>query len=400
MVGTMKREVILSKLKRQIYGGKFLLGIATATGMSAVNAKQGGADLILALNSGKFRQMGRSSLGGYLPFANSNDLVKEFSTKELLPVLDDFPVLFGVNATDPLIKSDELIRYIKEYNFAGVVNYPTVSLIDGKFREALEEEEITFFQEVEFIELAKNNGLFTMGFVTNKKEAEQMDKVGPDIVCIHLGLTEGGNLGAKKMHSFENMLSTIQEICAKLIERKSKSIIMVYGGPINDLTEVRYIYNKFPEIKGYIGGSTFERINSEQILSSQIKSFKDATHTQHDNLTIQILEGIEKYYDYVDFVKKYISENYSTTIYISDLADFTNLSSSYLSDLFKRKVGVSFTEYLIKFRLNKAIELMNSTNLRLVEIASSVGYSDYAQFNKIFKKYMKQSPKKYRESNI
>ncbi|WP_369671131.1 phosphoenolpyruvate hydrolase family protein, partial [Enterococcus faecium] len=119
--------------------------------MSAVNAKQGGADLILALNSGKFRQMGRSSLGGYLPFANSNDLVKEFSTKELLPVLDDFPVLFGVNATDPLIKSDELIRYIKEYNFAGVVNYTTVSLIDGKFREALEEEEITFFQELEFI---------------------------------------------------------------------------------------------------------------------------------------------------------------------------------------------------------------------------------------------------------
>ena len=112
------------------------------------------------------------------------------------------------------------------------------------------------------------------------------------------------------------------------------------------------------------------------------------------------MEGIEKYYDYVDFVKKYISENYSTTIYMSDLADFTNLSPSYLSDLFKRKVGISFTEYLIKFRLNKAIELMNSTNLRLIEIANSVGYSDYAQFNKIFKKYMKQSPKKYRKSNI
>lgn len=202
------------------------------------------------------------------------------------------------------------------------------------------------------------------------------------------------------MRSFENMLSTIQDICLKLKELKSTSIIMVYGGPINDLIEIRYVYNKFPEIKGYIGGSTFERINSEQILSSQIKSFKDATHTQHDNLTIQILEGIEKYYDYVDFVKKYISENYSTTIYMSDLADFTNLSPSYLSDLFKRKVGISFTEYLIKFRLNKAIELMNSTNLRLIEIANSVGYSDYAQFNKIFKKYMKQSPKKYRKSNI
>ena len=104
----MKREAVLNKLNRQIYDGKFLLGVATATGMSAINAKKGGADLILALNSGKFRQMGRSSLGGYLPFANSNELVMDFSTKELLPILGNSPVLFCVNATDPLLDSSEL----------------------------------------------------------------------------------------------------------------------------------------------------------------------------------------------------------------------------------------------------------------------------------------------------
>ncbi|MGX7204577.1 phosphoenolpyruvate hydrolase family protein [Enterococcus pingfangensis] len=396
----MKKQIVLKKLKRQIYEGKYLLGVATATGMSAVNAKNGGADIILALNSGKFRQMGRSSLGGYLPFANSNDLVRDFSTREILPLLENFPVLFGVNTTDPLMDSTGLIKYIYENNFAGIVNYPTISLIDGQFREALEEDGITFNQEIEFIAAAKKFGLFTMGFVTNTHEAEMMDQIRPDILCIHLGLTEGGSLGAKKMRSFENMLMTIQGICALLKKQNSTSIIMVYGGPINDLIEARYIYNKFPEIKGYIGGSTFERINSEQILSSQIKSFKDATHTHHNNLTIQILEGIEKYYDPVDFVKKYISENYSTTIYISELAEFSNLSPSYLSDLFKKKTGISFTEYLIKFRLNKSIELMNSTDLRLVEIATLVGYPDYAQFNKIFKKYIHQSPKNYRESNI
>ncbi|MDT2639399.1 phosphoenolpyruvate hydrolase family protein [Enterococcus dongliensis] len=396
----MKREVVLKKLRRQIYEEKYLLGVATATGMSAANAKNGGADIILALNSGKFRQMGRSSLGGYLPFANSNDLVRNFSTRELLPILENFPVLFGVNATDPLMNVKELLRYVSESGFSGVVNYPTVSLIDGQFREALEENKINFSQEIQFIAEAKKFGLFTMGFVTNNQEAEIMDQIRPDILCIHLGLTEGGNLGAKKMRSFETMLATIQDICTLLNSRKSTSIIMVYGGPINDLTEVRYVYNKFSEIKGYIGGSTFERINSEQILSSQIRSFKDATHTQHNNLTIQILEGIEKYYDYIDFVKKYISENYSTPIYINELAEFTNLSPSYLSDLFKKKIGVSFTEYLIKFRLNKAIELMNSTDLKLVEIANLVGYPDYAQFNKIFKKYMKKSPKKYKQTNI
>ncbi|KAF1297542.1 AraC family transcriptional regulator [Enterococcus sp. JM4C] len=396
----MEKELVLSVLKRQIREGYYLLGVDTATGRNAMNAKNGGADLILALNSGKFRQLGRNPLAAYLPVANSNEFVREFSSRELLPVLGDFPVIFGVNATDPFMDSNELLTYLCDNHYAGVANYPSISLIDGHFREVLESGGITFTQELEFIQAAKDVGLFTIGFVTNTYEAEMMDTIEPDILCIHLGLTEGDSLNAKRVHSFKSMLTTIQQICTLMESKNSSSVLMIYGGPINDWIEVRYIYNKFPLVKGYIGGELFDQINSQQILSSQIELFKDPIHTQHTNLTIRIVEGIDKYSDPVDFVKEYTNENYSNLISMNELAEFVNLRPSYLSGLFKKRTGHNFTEYLVKFRLNKSIELMCSTNLQFDEIATLVGYPNYEQFSKTFKKYMKKSPKEFKESNI
>ena len=388
------------KLKKQVSNNHYLLGVATATGMTALYGKKAGADFTLVLNSGKFRQMGRSSLGGYLPFYNSNNLVAEIGKKEILPVLSKEPVFLGVNATDPSIKTESLFKYLVKYGYEGVVNYPTVCLIDGQFREALEEQGLGFKKEILFLEKAKERGFSTIGFVSNREEAMAMSKVNPDIICIHLGLTEGGVLGAKRVRSFSSMLENIVSICDGLVESNSKSIIMIYGGILNELNEIRYVYNQIPKISGYIGGSTFERIDSEQQLIEQIKSFKNAETTANDNLTLQILEGIHNYYNYVDFVKKYIEENYSDPIYISELAELAHVNSSYLSNLFKKTVGMNFTEYLIRFRINKAIELMQTSNLKISETAEMVGYPNYAQFNKIFRKYIGQSPKHYRENNI
>ncbi|MFJ6266696.1 helix-turn-helix domain-containing protein [Lysinibacillus xylanilyticus] len=77
------------------------------------------------------------------------------------------------------------------------------------------------------------------------------------------------------------------------------------------------------------------------------------------------------------------------------MAEILNLSRSYLSTLFKNEVGISFTEYLINFRLNRAIEILKLEKLPLNNIAEMVGYPDYTQFSKIFKKYKGVSPKNY-----
>ena len=140
----LSREAFLEKLRREIDAENHLIAVASGTGLTAKYAIQGGADFLLALNSGIFRGMGRGSLGGLLPYANSNDMVYEFGVRELIPLVGDFPVVFGLNATDPTRDMAAYLDEIRQSGFIGINNYPTIGLIDGKFREALEENGSAF----------------------------------------------------------------------------------------------------------------------------------------------------------------------------------------------------------------------------------------------------------------
>lgn len=111
---------------------------------------------------------------------------------------------------------------------------------------------------------------------------------------------------------------------------------------------------------------------------------------------VKMLDGITKHYDYVEFVKEYVTKNYMREISFSDLAKVAHVSRSYLSTLFKKEVGCSFREYLVKFRMDKAAEILDKKNIQLSELSSLVGYEDYAQFSKMFKKYKGCSPKQYK----
>ncbi|MFD2878064.1 phosphoenolpyruvate hydrolase family protein [Paenibacillus rhizoplanae] len=174
----MNRTAILERLQSELREGNHIIGVSTGTGITAKVAADSGADFILMLNSGKFRQMGRSSLAGFLPFCNSNEMVMDFASKEIVPLVRDTPVLFGLNANDPTRDMSLYIEEIKNRGFAGVNNYPTVGLIDGAFREALEEDGISYDREVEAIRLAHQQELFTVAFVFDKAQAVQMAEAG------------------------------------------------------------------------------------------------------------------------------------------------------------------------------------------------------------------------------
>lgn len=396
----MERQAVIKKLRRELRNEQQLLGISTSSGMIARQATHGGADFVMALNSGYFRQMGRSSLAGFLPFENSNETVFNFSSRELLPLLKGIPVIFGLNATDPSIDVSQFIQKIKSGGFSGVNNYPTVGLIDGQFKEALFEEGTTYQMEIDAIAEAHRQNLFTIAFVFDERQAKEMTRVGADVICFHCGLTSGGELGAKKVLSLDAVIAEAKRIFSKSREVRKNVITMIYGGPVKDVIDIRYVYNHLPELDGYIGGSTFDRITPAEVVIEKAEKFKKPKEIVENNLMAKMLDGIEKHYDYVEFVKKYIKQNYSAEIQLEDLAQVAHISSSYLSTLFKEKTGTSFTDYLIKYRLNQAVQLLTSRpSLKLKEIASFVGYQDYAQFNKIFKKHMGMSPSEYKGQN-
>jgi YesN/AraC family two-component response regulator len=151
---------------------------------------------------------------------------------------------------------------------------------------------------------------------------------------------------------------------------------------------------------GYIGGSSFERIPVENAILNTTRAFKNFGSFDQNDIMVKILNRSSKNYDYVKFVKNYIAKNYMKEIRLSDLALVAHISSSYLSTIIKKELGYSFSEYLVRFRIDKAAEIIKQEKLTLQEVAQIVGYSDYAQFSKMFKKYKKVAPKEFAKSNI
>lgn len=102
----------------------------------------------------------------------------------------------------------------------------------------------------------------------------------------------------------------------------------------------------------------------------------------------------------IELAKKYISENYSKRILLSDVANELYLNATYLSDLFKRETGVTFSDFLATFRVDIARELLHDVRYRISEVAVMSGYANARQFSKVFKKHVGITPADYRKVHI
>ncbi|MFD2706579.1 phosphoenolpyruvate hydrolase family protein [Salibacterium lacus] len=389
-----KKEATLTKLHQQIRTNKQLIGVAAGSGLTAKNVEKGGADFLLALSSGRFRQMGVSSLAGFLAYANSNDVVMHFASTELLPIARDIPICFGLCATDPTIDLEDYIERIKQTGFSGVNNFPSVGHIDGVFGEALEERGITFDKEIEAIRIASEKELFTVAFVFNETQAVDMARAGADVICVHLGLTEGGALGSKKILSLQSAKQKALRIFESCTRVNPNVIQMIYGGPVNKPIDVQFMYDG-TNITGYIGGSVFERIPTEQTFTMITESFKQTSDFQYEELIQKIMNGMGSRAEYVSFVKTYIRSYYMYDITMQELAQMLNVTRPHLSSLFKQEMGLPFKQYLIEFRISRAKEIIQTDNLPLHAVAEMTGYQDYFHFSKIFKKYTGMSPAQF-----
>ena len=146
------REKSLARLEETIASGEPIIGAGAGTGISAKFAERGGVDMLIIYNSGRYRMNGRGSLAGLLPYGDANKIVVEMG-HEVLPIVEDTPVLAGVNGTDPFRQMDVFIEDLKRRGFSGVQNFPTVGLIhaDSQFRQNIQETGMGYDKEVAMI---------------------------------------------------------------------------------------------------------------------------------------------------------------------------------------------------------------------------------------------------------
>ncbi len=196
----------------QVAAGQPIVGGGAGTGITAHCAEAGGIDLIIIYNSGRYRMAGRGSLAGMMPYGDANQIVMEMA-REVLPVALNTPVLAGVCGTDPFRIMKLFLREVQAAGFSGVQNFPTVGLIDGTFRQGLEETGMGFDKEVEMIRQAHELGLLTCPYVFTEDEARAMANAGADVLIPHMGLTTKGDIGARTALTLADAAKRVQALC-------------------------------------------------------------------------------------------------------------------------------------------------------------------------------------------
>ena len=266
------RTAILERLRSKIAEGRPIVGGGAGTGISAKCEEAGGIDLIVIYNSGRYRMAGRGSLSGLLAYGNANEIVVEMA-HEVLTAVKHTPVLAGVNGTDPFMLRDYFLRQLKDMGFAGIQNFPTVGLFDGKMRVNLEETGMGYGLEVDLVKAAHDLELLTTPYVFDTKESEQMTGAGADIIVAHMGLTTSGTIGAETAMSLEDAAERVQNIADAAKSIRDDVLVICHGGPIANPEDARYVLENTRGIDGFYGASSMERLPTEIALTEQVRKF-------------------------------------------------------------------------------------------------------------------------------
>ncbi|WP_412679311.1 phosphoenolpyruvate hydrolase family protein [Brevibacillus centrosporus] len=264
---------MIGRLRQQIAENRAIVGAGAGTGLSAKCAEEGGADLIIIYNSGRYRMAGRGSLAGLMPYGDANQIVVEMG-REVLPIVKNTPVLAGVCGTDPFRLMDVYLKQLKDMGFSGVQNFPTVGLCDGVFRQNLEETGMGYDLEVEMIRKAHELGLLTTPYVFNEEQAIKMAEAGADVLVAHVGLTTKGTIGAHTALTLDESVDLVQRIHDAGKSVNPDILVICHGGPISEPEDAAYVLSRTKGVVGFFGASSIERLPTEIAITQQVSKFK------------------------------------------------------------------------------------------------------------------------------
>ncbi len=280
------RSTVLARFNDMRSQGVPIIGGGAGVGLSGKAQVLGGVDFLVVYNSGRYRMAGHGSLAGLMPYGNANMVMLDL-VEEIVAVADDTPVVAGVCGTDPITSMDRLLGEIEARGCAGVQNFPTVGLIDGTFRQNLEESGMPYRAEVDMIAKAHGRGLLTVAYVFNEEEARLMAIAGASVIVVHFGLTSGGAIGAKTVMSLEDTV-TVMDACAAAARKINPEVVLLcHGGPVAMPADAEFVMRASKICDGFLGASSMERLPTEIAITRTTREFKHIS--LNDNNTSKVL---------------------------------------------------------------------------------------------------------------
>ncbi|MDH5750379.1 MAG: phosphoenolpyruvate hydrolase family protein [Rhodospirillales bacterium] len=274
MPGKFTREAVVSRLNAERDAGRAVYDALCGSGITAKMAARGGADLVSTFILAYFRMQGLSSMAGYLPIGDANAITLELGERSILNVVRECPVIAGVLAVDPTRDMHRFVDRLSDAGFDGLMNCPTVALIDGNFRSALEETGMGYANEVDVLGYASSKGMFTKAFCTSVDEALAMAEAGVDNIIVHFGNSSGGSIGSKTVLEKDKSVERAASVCDALAAKHSGLIVTCHGGAIETPSDFEEFWKLEPRLDGYVGGSSAERFPIEESVPAATRAFK------------------------------------------------------------------------------------------------------------------------------
>jgi len=269
-----RRKEVVERLRATLRKGQPVIAAGAGTGISAKFIERGGADLIIIYNSGRFRMAGHGSTCGLMAYGDANAVAMEIGEFEVLPIVEEIPIICGVHATDPRRRMWHWLLQVKAMGFSGVNNFPTHCIVDGTFRQVLEETGMSVKKEFEMVALARKMDLFSIVYVATPDEAKAMAQSGADAIIAHVGTTVGGSVGVRgAVVTMDEAVRRTQRIIASARKVRKDIIFLAHGGPIATPEEAAYI-NEHTDAVGFVGASSLERLGVEESLTQLTRKFK------------------------------------------------------------------------------------------------------------------------------
>ncbi len=269
------RQEVCDRLNATLKRGEAIIAAGAGTGISAKFIEKGGADIIIIYNSGRFRMAGHGSTCGLMAYDDANQVAMDIGEYEVLPIVEEVPVICGVHGTDPRRRMWHWLGRVKEMGFSGVNNFPTHTIVDGLFRGVLEETGMGVKKEIDMIGLARRMDLFTIVYVATADEAKAMADVGADAIIAHVGTTVGGSIGVTgAVCTMDDAVRRTQAIIEGGRSSGRKDIFYLsHGGPIATPEDAAYV-NEHTDCVGFVGASSLERLGVEGPLVELTRKFK------------------------------------------------------------------------------------------------------------------------------
>jgi len=268
-----RAQPLESLLKAQPRPNRPVIAVVAGSGQIARYAVQGGADLLIVLSAGYFRNLGTGSLASLMPYANGNEITERLLREQILPSRGNTPIIVGVCPSDPIHPLEVTLEKLRSLGVDGITNWPAAGFYDGSLRQLMELEGIGVSAEVEMLRQAQKHGLAAFGFALEAEAARRFGQAGVQGHILDMGLTRWLEDVQEHRDQLQHAIMRLQEMLTAARTAQERPFCLAFGGPVTAAEDLEQALRQC-DIAGFAGGSVFERLPVQEVVTATVRRFK------------------------------------------------------------------------------------------------------------------------------